>query len=52
MSTIVLILLLQIAVVTLSGCSQFDNMVAQQKDINGNLTCQPIDAVGCKGWVK
>ena len=52
MNTIVLILLLQLAVITLTGCSQMDNKIAQQKDMQGKLTCQPIDSVGCTGWIK
>jgi outer membrane biogenesis lipoprotein LolB len=52
MNTIVLIALLQIAVLLLTGCSQLDNKMAQHKNIQGNLTCQPVDAVGCTGWAE
>ena len=37
-----------IVILTMTGCSQF----VGQKDIEGNFTCQPIDATGCIGWAK
>jgi len=37
-----------IVLLTITGCSQY----AQQKDINGNLTCSPIEATGCIGWAQ
>jgi len=52
MQTLIIIVVVQLAVTLLSGCSQLDNKMAQQKDITQNLTCQPISATGCIGWAK
>ena len=35
-----------IVILTITGCSQF----VGQKDIQGKLMCQPVDATGCIGW--
>jgi uncharacterized lipoprotein len=52
MQTLIIIVVVQLAVTLLSGCSQLDNKMAQQKNISQNLTCQPVDATGCIGWTK
>ena len=52
MQTLMIIVVVQLAVTLLSGCSQLDNKMAQQKNISQNLTCQPVDATGCIGWAK
>tara|TARA_R110000824_G_scaffold67188_1_gene174001 strand:+ start:732 stop:920 length:189 start_codon:yes stop_codon:yes gene_type:complete len=36
-----------IVVMMLTGCSQLENMQQQQQQ----LTCEPIEAVGCIGWL-
>jgi len=41
-----------IVILTITGCSQFDNKMLEQKDIQGKLICQPVDATGCIGWNK
>ena len=45
--TLIVFMLIPLAVVLmmLSGCSQLENMQQQQ------LTCEPIEAVGCIGWL-
>ena len=39
-----------IVILTIAGCSQVDNKLMEQKDIQGELICQPVDATGCIGW--
>ena len=39
-----------IVILTITGCSQFDSKMLEQKDIQGKLICQPVDATGCIGW--
>jgi len=39
-----------IVILTITGCSQLDNKMLEQKDIQGKLICQPVDATGCIGW--
>ena len=39
-----------IVILTITGCSQFDEKMLGQKDVQGKLICQPVDATGCIGW--
>jgi len=50
MQTLAVIIVLQVMVILLTGCSQLDNKLLEQKDIQGKLICQPVDATGCIGW--
>ena len=44
MQTLAVIIVLQVIVTLLAGCSQLDNKLLEQKDIQGRLICQPVDA--------
>jgi uncharacterized lipoprotein YehR (DUF1307 family) len=46
MNIIVLIIVLQILVVTLTGCSQFETKLEEMNRLN----CQPPDVALCAGW--
>ena len=37
-----------IVVMMLTGCSQLEDMQREQQQ---QLTCEPIEAVGCIGWL-
>ena len=52
MQTLIIIVVVQFVVTLLSGCSELNNKIAQQKDITQNLVCQPVSATGCIGWAK
>jgi outer membrane murein-binding lipoprotein Lpp len=51
MQTLMIIVVVQLAVTLLSGCSQ-DNKIAEHKDTQSKLICQPVDSKGCIGWTK
>ena len=48
MNTVVLIIVLQILVVTLTGCSEFQTKVDMMK--NEQMTCAEEDESLCAGW--
>ena len=56
MQTIAIIIVLQIIVTLLTGCSQLESKFDQVKKNNEfeshdtTLICRPVDAIGCIGW--
>jgi len=54
--TIAIIIVLQVIVTLLTGCSQLESKFDQVKNNNEfephdtTLICRPVDAIGCIGW--
>jgi uncharacterized lipoprotein YajG len=47
MQTIALIIVLQVAVALLAGCSKFET---KMESYNNELLCSPADSNMCAGW--
>jgi hypothetical protein len=52
MQTLIIIVVLQLAITVLTGCSQLENKLIENKDTQSKLICQPVDSTGCIGWTK
>lgn len=52
MQTLIIIVVVQLAVTLLSGCSQLENKLIEHNDTQSKLICQPVDSTGCIGWTK
>jgi len=48
MNTVILIIVLQILVVTLTGCAEFQTKLDMMQ--SEQLTCRPPDDTLCAGW--
>ena len=48
MKTITLIIVLQLIVTLLTGCSEFETKIEEMNQ----LQCQPVDSSGCAGFQK
>ena len=46
MQTIALIIVLQVMVTLLTGCSEFETKIEEMNQ----LTCKPVDSEMCAGW--
>ena len=50
MKTITLIIVLQLIVTLLTGCSEFPTSI-QKGIITNQLNCEPAESDGCAGWL-
>ena len=50
MKTITLIIILQLIVTLLTGCSEFP-INAEQGEVINQLNCEPAESNGCAGWL-
>ncbi len=52
MQTLIIIVVVQLTVTLLFGCSQLENKLIEHNDTQSKLICKPVDSTGCIGWTK